>query len=118
MSGIGVPQSKRIAPVATVSDVVTIDGTTSTAITKGSTAIAGCLVHSLIIDSFDDILDEAKVMVYDDSTLVASVMLVHTANQPLQGIINFPAPLPISTALKLKHSGDSDIDWRVLYTPY
>lgn len=110
-----VPKSRRVAPVATVSDTVTLDGTTAVAITKGSTAISGCLVYGLSISSFDDILDEAKVQILSDTTSQYEVMLVHTANEPLQTHWAFPAPIWVDGALKLKHTGDSDIDWIVTY---
>lgn len=112
-----VPKARRVAPVATVSDTVAIDGTTATAITYSSSAISGCLVYGLSISSFDDIGDECKVQILSDSTSQAEVMLVHTANQPLQTHFAFPAPIWVDGALKLKHTVDSDIDWIVHYVP-
>lgn len=114
-------RTKRIAPVAEISDALALDGTTATTVKKSSVAIGACLVYGIVIENYDDIVADTELSVEDgtaaSSTEITTILIAKTTNTPFQSVFAFPQPIRIATGLVFQHTQDSDVDYRVLYVP-
>jgi len=121
MSSYGVPLSKRTAPVASISASKALVNATAAAVNDADgNAITGCLVHGVVVYSASKVAADAQLSIYDDTTEKVTVLLADTADTLVSNVIAFPAPIPVATALKLKHSTatNTELTYKVLYTPY